>query len=351
MGNKLSMSLLYFLTWSHLFSHNIGTPLVPALYILGDSVLDSGNNNDLSTLAKVNYLPYGSNFKLGPTGRFTNGRTIADFVAEYLGLPYVPPALGLKKRNITTGVNYASGSCGILPETGSNMGKCLTLDNQLDMLQELVEKDLPRLIPARVLPQYLADSIMIFSVGSNDYINNYLRPDFFNSSDTFSPLQFAQLLNERLSKDLQRVYHMGFRKIIVFALGLIGCLPAVRDMISHTGTCVSKVNGYVTYYNVLLAASLLTLTVTLEGSTFVLGGGITLNLTGVTDVSSPCCKRVKETGLCIKGQPELPCKGVKSHYFWDDFHPTQTVYRKMVESCITSSAFCTPMSIKDLVQD
>lgn len=53
---------------------------VPCYFIFGDSVFDSGNNNNLQTKAKVNFLPYGIDFAKGPTGRFTNGRTIADFI-------------------------------------------------------------------------------------------------------------------------------------------------------------------------------------------------------------------------------------------------------------------------------
>lgn len=43
-------------------------------------MFDSGNNNILPTLAKADYLPYGVNFVKGTTGRFTNGRTVADFI-------------------------------------------------------------------------------------------------------------------------------------------------------------------------------------------------------------------------------------------------------------------------------
>lgn len=55
-------------------------PLAPALYVFGDSLLDSGNNNFLPTIAKANFLPYGDDFSQGSTGRFTNGRTVADFI-------------------------------------------------------------------------------------------------------------------------------------------------------------------------------------------------------------------------------------------------------------------------------
>lgn len=55
-------------------------PLAPALYVFGDSLFDNGNNNLLPTVAKADFLPYGVNFATGVTGRFTNGRTVADFI-------------------------------------------------------------------------------------------------------------------------------------------------------------------------------------------------------------------------------------------------------------------------------
>lgn len=58
---------------------------VPALYVFGDSTVDSGNNNFLTTKSKANYTPYGIDFDGGkPTGRFTNGRTEADFIGNKL---------------------------------------------------------------------------------------------------------------------------------------------------------------------------------------------------------------------------------------------------------------------------
>lgn len=53
---------------------------VPAMFIFGDSLSDPGNNNNLLSLAKANYFPNGIDFAEGVTGRFCNGRTIADFL-------------------------------------------------------------------------------------------------------------------------------------------------------------------------------------------------------------------------------------------------------------------------------
>lgn len=53
---------------------------VPALFVFGDSLVDVGNNNFISTLARSNYYPYGIDFRGGPTGRFSNGFNIVDFI-------------------------------------------------------------------------------------------------------------------------------------------------------------------------------------------------------------------------------------------------------------------------------
>lgn len=58
------------------------TSQVPCLFIFGDSLSDNGNNNNLSTSAKANYVPYGIDFPAGPTGRFTNGATTIDIIGN-----------------------------------------------------------------------------------------------------------------------------------------------------------------------------------------------------------------------------------------------------------------------------
>lgn len=64
------------------------TPKVPAIFVFGDSLVEVGNNNFLSTMAKSNYFPYGIDYgSAGPTGRFSNGKTIIDFVGNIKLLP------------------------------------------------------------------------------------------------------------------------------------------------------------------------------------------------------------------------------------------------------------------------
>lgn len=59
----------------------IGDPQVPCYFIFGDSLVDNGNNNQLQSLARADYLPYGIDFG-GPTGRFSNGKTTVDEIGK-----------------------------------------------------------------------------------------------------------------------------------------------------------------------------------------------------------------------------------------------------------------------------
>ncbi|CAI0549071.1 unnamed protein product [Linum tenue] len=79
---------------------------------MGDSILDTGNNNYIVTMSKFNFPPYGKNFpgKI-PTGRPSDGRLISDFVVEILGIKYLLPSYldpNLGVEDLVTGVCFAS---------------------------------------------------------------------------------------------------------------------------------------------------------------------------------------------------------------------------------------------------
>jgi hypothetical protein len=62
-----------------------GAAAVPALILFGDSTVDVGNNNYLNTFITSDFLPYGRDFDTkSPTGRFTDGRMVADYLGEHL---------------------------------------------------------------------------------------------------------------------------------------------------------------------------------------------------------------------------------------------------------------------------
>nr|POF27092.1 gdsl esterase/lipase [Quercus suber] len=102
--------------------HVHGVPQVPCYFIFGDSLADNGNNNLPQTKAKVNYPPYGIDFPNGPTGRFTNGLTMFDMIAQLLGFDKLIPSFATANdSDILQGVNYASGAAGIRLEIGKHL--------------------------------------------------------------------------------------------------------------------------------------------------------------------------------------------------------------------------------------
>lgn len=89
---------------------------VPLIIVFGDSSVDSGNNNQISTVLKSNFEPYGRDFVDGrATGRFSNGRIATDFISEAFGLKsavpaYLDPAYSI--ADYVDGVCFASAGTG-----------------------------------------------------------------------------------------------------------------------------------------------------------------------------------------------------------------------------------------------
>ncbi|CAI0418761.1 unnamed protein product [Linum tenue] len=113
------------------------------------------------TLARANYGPYGIDFPLGATGRFTNGVENLRNAQRLIGFQnFIPPfARARAPREVLRGVNFASGAAGIREETGNNLG-------------------------------------------SNDYLNNYFMSNFYTTSSDYTPKAFASVLLQDYANQL-----------------------------------------------------------------------------------------------------------------------------------------------------
>nr|GMC85642.1 GDSL esterase/lipase At1g28590-like [Ipomoea batatas] len=85
-----------------------------AIVSFGDSLTDTGNLIRMSQSSNgyvmSAVLPYGETYFHHPTGRYSDGRLIIDFIALSMGLPFVEPYFGGKSsgdRSFTKGVNFA----------------------------------------------------------------------------------------------------------------------------------------------------------------------------------------------------------------------------------------------------
>ncbi|KAK7280766.1 hypothetical protein RJT34_25833 [Clitoria ternatea] len=152
-----------------------GNVSVPAVFVFGDSVVDTGNNNNRRTFARSNFPPYGKNFEGGiPTGRFSNGKVPSDLIAEELGIKELMPAYlkpNLQPADLITGVCFASGGSGYDPLT-STLESSMALSGQVELFKEYIGK-LKGIVGEKRANFILANSLFVVVASSSDISNTY----------------------------------------------------------------------------------------------------------------------------------------------------------------------------------
>ncbi|CAN1233852.1 GDSL esterase/lipase At5g33370 [Linum perenne] len=148
-----------------------------AFFVFGDSLVDNGNNNYLATTARADSPPYGVDYPTRrPTGRFSNGYNIPDFISQSLGaestLPYLSPEL--QGERLLVGANFASAGIGVLNDTGiqfrSRDGNC---DPELQRAAGLFNPQLTQMLGE--LNSELGGDIFIAAntaMMTNDFVSN-----------------------------------------------------------------------------------------------------------------------------------------------------------------------------------
>ncbi|KAL9364857.1 hypothetical protein Peur_042730 [Populus x canadensis] len=313
---------------------SIANSTVPANFILGDSLVDAGNNNYIVSLSKANYIPNGIDFGR-PTGRYTNGRTIADIIGQELGFEdFTPPFLAPTTVGsvVLRGVNYASGGGGILNYTGKIFGGRINLDAQIDNFAN-TRQGIIASIGAPATLSLLKMSLFAVVIGSNDFINNYLTPVVSAvEQKVVAPDVFVDTMVARFRLQLTRLYNLGARKILVANVGPIGCIPYQRDTNPAAGdNCVSFSNQIAQLYNTELKSLVTELGANLEGSNFVYAdvyrivNDILQNYRsyGFENANASCCYAAGHFGGLIPcGPSSKVCFDRSKYVFWDPYHPS-----------------------------
>ncbi|XP_073157398.1 GDSL esterase/lipase At5g45960 [Henckelia pumila] len=310
---------------------------IPAIFLFGDSTVDSGNNNFFKTTFKSNFPPYGRRFPNHlATGRFTNGLLATDFVARYLGIKdYVPPYLDstLSLDELKTGVCFASAGSGIDPLTATLDG-VLPLQTQLDNFKEYKTR-MESSIGKEGAKNLINKALFICSAGTNDFVVNYYGLPVRRLTYTISAYQKFILHNVQLF--IQGLVELGARKIVIVGLPPIGCVPAVitlnsDDALNHRG-CIESLCTVARDYNRMLQT-------TLAGMHMSHGA-----LVAYIDIYKPLDDIVKNprqfgfekvnVGCCGSGLLEASfacnsesvlCLDDSKYVFWDAIHPTEAAY-------------------------
>ncbi|CAI9094560.1 OLC1v1030320C1 [Oldenlandia corymbosa var. corymbosa] len=309
---------------------------MPASFVFGDSIVDVGNNNYIVSLAKANYPPHGVDLGRA-TGRFTNGKTIADIVGEELGfIEFTPPFLAPNTTSqiVLKGVNYASAAVGILNETGMNFVGRISFDARIENFAKTRQYIMNTLGESRAMT-LLSKALLSVTIGSNDFINNYLIPVATNiAQTTTSPTNFVAAMISRYRIQLMRLYNMGARKIIVVNVAPVGCIPSQRELynLSTADGCAAFPNQLAQMFNNQLRILVSNLSTSFEESDFVYADAYRIvydliqnySACGFDNADSSCCHLAGRFGDLVPCTPASEvCEDRSKYVFWDTYHPTE----------------------------
>ncbi|CAA6670031.1 unnamed protein product [Spirodela intermedia] len=178
---------------------------VPALIIFGTRRSTQGTHNDIPTLLKSNFDPYGRDFSGGkPTGRFCNGKLATDFLSEAFGLPptvpaYLDPAYGI--RDFAVGVSFASAGTG-LDNATSDVLAVIPLWEEVAYFKEYIRR----------LRKYMGQARAQRTLREALYIN-YYTPGIHSRSSELTVEQFEDFLVDIAARFITEIYRLGARKI------------------------------------------------------------------------------------------------------------------------------------------
>ncbi|GER26624.1 GDSL esterase/lipase [Striga asiatica] len=308
-----------------------------AFIVFGDSNVDTGNNNYILTIARANFQPYGQDFMGGqPTGRFSNGKVPSDLFAEKLGIKPVLPAYlepNLQDEDILTGVSFASGATGYDPIT-SELTSTFSLGDQIEMFKDYTTR-LKKIVGEEKSSQIVRESLIALITGSNDLTFTYFLT--LERRTHYDIPSYIDLLLNFAFTFIKDLYDLGARRIGIFGLPPIGWMPSQRTLWGGLKRKpVNKYNQIAELFNKKLSDEIDSLNKQYSEAKIV-----------YVDVYNPALDiiqnpkkygfEIADKGCCGTGLFEVSflctfaCGNVSEYVFWDSFHPTEKVYRILVQ--------------------
>ncbi|KAM0849513.1 hypothetical protein ACQ4PT_053694 [Festuca glaucescens] len=317
---------------------------ISALIVFGDSTVDTGNNNYISTLVRSDFAPYGRDLQLEngrPTGRFCNGRLTVDFVSEAFGLPpLVPPYLD-QSRNISdlaAGACFASAGAGYDNAT-SDIFSVLTIWKELEYFEEYAAK-LRSFQGDDKARETLREALYLVSMGTNDFLENYYAVPRGHAADYPTAAAYGEYLLGVAEAFVRALHALGARKVDLNGLPPMGCLPMERALLG--GACTEEYNAVAEGFNAGLRTLIDRLNAELVGARIVYGdvyGPVSDALGhpasyGLENVQAGCCGTTGlfEMGYMCNSRSPLTCADAGKFAFWDAIHPTERLHRALADA-------------------
>ncbi|KAL6133596.1 hypothetical protein ACLB2K_065831 [Fragaria x ananassa] len=304
------------------------------LFVFGDSFAATGNNDNDFLNTPWNY-PYGKTFPGKPTGRYSDGRVLTDFIAKFIG---VKSPVSYKLRNkvagdyLKYGMNFAYADTGV-----TNISYYYpNLTTQIDYFQRIIEG-----ASSVYNTTDLHSSVALVTISGDDY-ESYI----FSMEDQTPAYQlqswksFSTSVVNQITISLKRIHDLGVKKILVTALEPMGCRPTSTAVFSYK-KCNETRNSLSRSHNLLLKQTVDKLNHQAKSSSsFIILDLYTSfmsalkhkgSTTKFKDGLKPCCAGVTPdypygcgTMTDIPGEETYTiCESAAAAFFWDYAHPTQ----------------------------
>nr|GLL45843.1 GDSL esterase/lipase At1g28580-like [Ipomoea trifida] len=322
----------------------------------GDSLADTGNFIRMSNPENKGATPpYGETFFHRPTGRFSDGRLIIDFIARSLGLPFLRPYLsaenGEEESNFEEGVNFAVAGATALhisffEERGIvNDMTNTSLGTQLDWFQ----KSFCNSIHSADCKEKLQSSlVMMGEIGGNDY--NYA---FFQGFPREEISSFVPKVISTISSAITKLIEFGARSIVVPGNLPIGCIPVYlsyymssnqSDYDSSTG-CINWLNEFSMSHNDQLERELSRLRELHPNTTIIYADYYNAAMElyssptkyGFKNTLSACCGAGGPYNYDADAECGLEsrvCDEPSSFVSWDGVHSTEAAYEVIAQGLL-----------------
>ncbi|XP_058741543.1 GDSL esterase/lipase At5g03610-like isoform X2 [Vicia villosa] len=298
------------------------------LFVFGDSYVDTGN-----FLNSPSYKPpYGITFPHHPSGRFSDGRVLTDYIASSLNIKSPAPYSLRNSSDLQFGINFAYGGTGVFDTSlkGPNM------TTQIDTFEELIKQNIYN-------KSEIDSSFALVSVAGNDYFQYFFK----DGKSLKDVLVFGASIIKQLSINLKRIHSIGINKIAIGLQEPTGCLPVITKTYDK---CNDTINLLFMKHNEMLlqavedlnkeSESVFVATLDLYKSFLSVIETMQKNST-VENVLRPCCVPESSSYECgsvdERGQKKYSlCDKPELSFFWDAFHPTQNGWDAVYKMVRTS---------------
>jgi len=222
--------------------------LAQTLFVFGDGLYDAGNKQFVSSnRVDASFPPYG--MTVGePTGRWSDGRIVPDYLAGFMGIPHIPPILN-GTADFSHGANFAIADATVL----GSPAETLTFSQQVIKFSDNKNK---------WSAQARSEAVYLFYIGSDDYLK--FAKNNPNPSDD-QKQAFVDRVITAIEAELKVIYGSGGRKFALHNLAPLGCLPAVKQANGNVQECVTLPSEMAALHNKKLLQLLVELSRQLSG--------------------------------------------------------------------------------------